>query len=161
MNLRDLRYLVALAEQRHFGRAAEACHVSQPTLSTQIRKLEAEGLINVYAQKGIQIIEGGPKAINDAYDYRQLLEANAIRYFARHADEAMIDATLEKIKSAIDVLNNNLTNAAVRWKVLDNDYEFHKDLVDFQDNAIISTPMPTISRKKKKTGPTGGTSGSK
>lgn len=42
MNLRDLRYLVALAEHRHFGRAAEACFVSQPTLSTQIRKLEEE-----------------------------------------------------------------------------------------------------------------------
>ncbi len=42
MNLRDLRYLVALAEHLHFGRAAEACFVSQPTLSTQIRKLEDE-----------------------------------------------------------------------------------------------------------------------
>lgn len=42
MNLQDLRYLVALAEHRHFGRAAEACHVSQPTLSSQIRKLEDE-----------------------------------------------------------------------------------------------------------------------
>lgn len=42
MNLRDLRYLVALAEHRHFGRAAEASFVSQPTLSTQIRKLEEE-----------------------------------------------------------------------------------------------------------------------
>ena len=40
MNLRDLRYLVALAEHRHFGRAAEACFVSQPTLSTQLKKLE-------------------------------------------------------------------------------------------------------------------------
>ena len=39
MNLRDLRYLVALADLRHFGRAADACFVSQPTLSTQIRKL--------------------------------------------------------------------------------------------------------------------------
>ena len=40
MNLQDFKYLVALAEQRHFGRAADACNVSQPTLSSQIRKLE-------------------------------------------------------------------------------------------------------------------------
>lgn len=42
MNLQDLRYLVAVAQHRHFGRAAEACRVSQPTLSSQIRKLEQE-----------------------------------------------------------------------------------------------------------------------
>ena len=42
MNIRDLEYLVALAEHRHFRRAADSCHVSQPTLSGQIRKLEDE-----------------------------------------------------------------------------------------------------------------------
>ena len=42
MNLRDLQYLAFLAEYKHFGRAAEAAHVSQPTLSSQIKKLEDE-----------------------------------------------------------------------------------------------------------------------
>ena len=55
MNLRDLRYLVALAEHRHFGRAAEASFVSQPTLSTQIKKLETE--------LGIDLIERNPRQI--------------------------------------------------------------------------------------------------
>ena len=42
MNLRDLKYVIAVAETRHFGQAAERCFVSQPTLSGQIRKLEQE-----------------------------------------------------------------------------------------------------------------------
>ncbi|MEO6064200.1 MAG: LysR substrate-binding domain-containing protein [Lysobacterales bacterium] len=55
MNLRDLRYLLALSEHRHFGKAAVACFVSQPTLSTQLRKLEAE--------LGVELIERSPGKI--------------------------------------------------------------------------------------------------
>lgn len=55
MNLRDLRYLVALAEHRHFGRAAAASFVSQPTLSTQIRKLEQE--------LGVALVERLPRKV--------------------------------------------------------------------------------------------------
>lgn len=42
MTLTEMRYLVALARERHFGRAAERCHVSQPTLSVAIKKVEGE-----------------------------------------------------------------------------------------------------------------------
>ena len=55
MNLRDLKYLVALADHRHFGRAAEASFVSQPTLSTQIRKLEEE--------LGVALVERAPRRV--------------------------------------------------------------------------------------------------
>lgn len=55
MNLRDLQYLVAVYEHNHFGKAADACFVSQPTLSMQIRKLE-ETL-------GVQLIERTNKSV--------------------------------------------------------------------------------------------------
>ena len=54
MNLRALQYLVKLADLRHFSKAAEACFVSQPTLSTQIRKLEEE--IARYSKEGYEEI---------------------------------------------------------------------------------------------------------
>jgi LysR family hydrogen peroxide-inducible transcriptional activator len=55
MNLRALKYFVTLAELKHFSKAAEACFVSQPTLSTQIKKLEDE--------LGVQLVERSPKNI--------------------------------------------------------------------------------------------------
>lgn len=53
MNLREFEYLVALADQRNFHRAARACNVSQPTMSAQIRKMEQE--------LGVTLFERSPR----------------------------------------------------------------------------------------------------
>ena len=55
IKLKDLRYLVAVADTRHFGRAAEKCFISQPTLSAQLKKLED--------YLGVQLIERQPKNV--------------------------------------------------------------------------------------------------
>lgn len=72
MNLRDLRYFIALADLRHFGRAASACFVSQPTLSTQLKKLEEE--------LGVVLFERAP---------RNILLTPAGELILRHAREAL------------------------------------------------------------------------
>ena len=56
MTLTELKYIVAVARERHFGRAAQACSVSQPTLSVAVRKLEEE--------LGVQLFERGPAEVS-------------------------------------------------------------------------------------------------
>ncbi len=55
MTLTELRYIVAVARERHFGRAAEACFVSQPTLSVAIKKLEEELEIKLFERGGSEV----------------------------------------------------------------------------------------------------------
>ncbi|MEZ5207576.1 MAG: LysR substrate-binding domain-containing protein [Acidimicrobiales bacterium] len=87
MNLRDLRYLVALDEHRHFGRAAEASFVSQPTLSTQIRKLERELGVDLVERSpgGVLLTPAGAKVVERARIV--LAEADAIVGIARQAQD--------------------------------------------------------------------------
>jgi len=81
LSLRDLEYLVAVAEHRHFGRAARSCAVSQPALSAQVRKLEALLGVTVFertpghimlTERGTQVIEGAHTVLDAA---RMMLNA--------------------------------------------------------------------------------------
>src|SRR5258708_455721 len=66
MNLQDLKYLLAVAQHRHFGRAAEACNVGQATLSGQIRKLEQS--------LGVTLLERTNKRVSLTHVGTQILE---------------------------------------------------------------------------------------
>ena len=84
MNLRDLQYLVALADHKHFGHAAEASFVSQPTLSTQIKKLEDELGVTLVERtpRKILLTEVGAQIVSRAREV--LNEVEQIRRIARH-----------------------------------------------------------------------------
>ena len=72
MTLQDLRYVVALADHGHFGRAAAACNVSQSTLSTQIKKLE-KGLGVVLFERTTQSVRMTAVGADIAGRARQVL----------------------------------------------------------------------------------------
>ncbi|MEC7814850.1 MAG: hydrogen peroxide-inducible genes activator [Pseudomonadota bacterium] len=68
MTLTELRYVVTLAKEKHFGRAAERCHVSQPTLSVAVKKLEDELGIPLFerSKSSIRVTEVGQRIIEQA-----------------------------------------------------------------------------------------------
>jgi LysR family hydrogen peroxide-inducible transcriptional activator len=76
MNLRDLKYIVAVAETRHFGKAAERCFVSQPTLSGQIKKLEDELGVAIFERtnRSVEITSVGESIVRHARDIIEQVE---------------------------------------------------------------------------------------
>ena len=85
ITLKQLRYLAALAEHRHFGKAAEACAVTQPALSMQIRELEKDlGVDLVERRPGeVMLTETGGEVARRAE--RVLAGARDLAEFARHS----------------------------------------------------------------------------
>jgi LysR family hydrogen peroxide-inducible transcriptional activator len=81
MTLNELRYIVAVARERHFGHAAESCHISQPTLSVAVRKLEDELGVTLFERGpgemtvtpiGRRIVEQAQRVLEEAAVVRQL-----------------------------------------------------------------------------------------
>ncbi|HSU20861.1 MAG TPA: LysR substrate-binding domain-containing protein [Variovorax sp.] len=81
MTLTELKYIVAVARERHFGKAAEACHVSQPTLSVAIKKLEDELEVKLFERSatevtvtplGGQIVQQAQSVLEQAASIREI-----------------------------------------------------------------------------------------
>ena len=83
MNLRDLKYIISVAETRHFGKAAARCFVSQPTLSGQIKKLEQELGVTIFerTRRSVALTPVGAEIVDHAR--RMMEQADAIEQLAR------------------------------------------------------------------------------
>jgi len=90
MNLRDLEYLVALADTCHFGHAAERCCVSQPTLSGQIKKLEEELGVILFerTKRSVETTPVGEAIV--AHARRVLEQADALRHLAQTHQDPLV-----------------------------------------------------------------------
>jgi LysR family hydrogen peroxide-inducible transcriptional activator len=89
MTLTELRYIVTLARERHFGRAAEACFVSQPTLSVAVKKLEDELGVALFerGKSEVAVTPVGERVVEQAR--RVLEELEAVKRIAREARDPL------------------------------------------------------------------------
>ena len=89
MTLTELRYIVAVARERHFGRAAEACFVSQPTLSMGVKRLEEELGLEIFerSKNEVKLTAAGEEIVTQAQ--RALEEADRIKEIAEHGKDPL------------------------------------------------------------------------
>ena len=89
MTLTELKYIVAVAREKHFGKGAEACHVSQPTLSVAIKKLEEELQVKLFERNAneITVTPLGEEIIRQAQSV--LEQAENIREIARRGKDPL------------------------------------------------------------------------
>ena len=82
MTLTELKYVLTLANEKHFGRAAKACHISQPTLSVAISKLESELGVAIFERNrntvrvteiGLQIIKQAQRVLDEAGQIKEIV----------------------------------------------------------------------------------------
>jgi DNA-binding transcriptional LysR family regulator len=150
MELRHLRYFVAVAEELHFRRAGQRLHVAQPAVSEQVRKLEEELGVRLFdrTQRKVALTAAGTALLTEAY--RVLRQAEAARAAARSASDrpklrfgyvptalrASVPRTLRQLLAAIPNLQTTIEPGS------------GLDLVDAVrggelDVAVVSLPVPS------------------
>ena len=92
MTLTELKYIVAVARERHFGKAAEACHVSQPTLSVAVKKLEEELELKLFERSAseVSVTPLGEEVVRQAQAV--LEQAASIREIAKRGKDPLAGA---------------------------------------------------------------------
>lgn len=150
MNLRDLKYIVAVAETKSFVKAAEQCFVSQPTLSMQIKKLENSLNIKIFERnnKHVLVTEIGKQVIETAK--RILQDAEHISILAKHEQDPFAgDFTLGAfptiapyiLPKLIPLIKQKLPNLRLILVEEKTDILLHKLKTGLIDAALLAGPV--------------------
>jgi LysR family hydrogen peroxide-inducible transcriptional activator len=151
MTLTELRYIVAVARERHFGRAAEASHVSQPTLSVAIKKLEDELGVTIFERGSneISVTPIGEQIVAQAS--RVLEQTGAIRELARQGKDPLNGPLRLGVIYTIgpyllpDFMREMIARVAIMPLILQENYT--TKLIEMiklgeLDAAIMALPLP-------------------
>ncbi len=123
MNLRDLEYVTAIDRYRNFGRAAEACNVSQPSLSSQVKKLEERLGVELFARtnSGVQTTDAGARIVTTAKEVlrsAQRITDTAAEYHDPLAAPLTVGVIPTLAPFALPYLSQSITSIAADLSVI-------------------------------------------
>ncbi|MFL5896318.1 MAG: LysR family transcriptional regulator [Thermoleophilaceae bacterium] len=162
MELRHLRYFVAVAEELHFRRAAERLHVAQPAVSEQVRKLEEELGVRLLnrTQRSVSLTDAGAAMLEEAR--RVLHQAERAVAAARSARDVsannlrlgyLADSLPPTVPRALQQLQKRLPNTRVSLETGTPHYLIEEVRAGNLDAALVSLPAPTAGLERTLLGP--------
>lgn len=160
MTLTEFRYIVAVARERHFGRAAKQCHVSQPTLSVSVKKLEDELGVAIFERGtnevsltpvGEQIVQQAQRALETAESVRTLaqqgkdqlagpLRIGAIYTIGPYLFPDLIPALREQAPDMPLVIEENYTSV-LREKLKQGELDVIIVALPFDEQGVVTLPL--------------------
>jgi DNA-binding transcriptional LysR family regulator len=157
MELRHLRYFVAVAEELHFRRAAERLHVAQPAVSEQVRKLEEELGVRLLnrTQRSVSLTDAGSAMLEEAR--RVLLQAERAMAAARDTRDSaatrlrvgyLPDSLPAMVPRALQDLSTTMPNAQVSLETGAARNLIEELRAGRLDAAIVSLPAPTTGLQR-------------
>ena len=160
MTLTELRYIVAVAREKHFGRAAKQCHVSQPTLSVSVKKLEEELGVTIFERGageitltpvGEQIVAQAQRALESADTVKTVAEQGkdqlsgplrigAIYTIGPYLFPDLIPALKEVAPDMPLVIEENYTSV-LREKLKQGELDMIIVALPFEEQGIVTLPL--------------------